>query len=497
MNNQQTDVLDAVINDLKTGTKGSYTVNANPGTGKTYLTVEVAKAAASLGYKVGIFPFGRDATAEVSERLGKNPLITVSTSHSEGKRWLGRVRVDDNDNFLQLYLKGQGVYNQNVLKLINLCKANLVTDETELMTVVNRHKLEFKDATIYGIVLNALQINDPKWVTFEDMIRLPVIKNKLKPIYDLVILDEYQDQSYAQVQMALRLTKGVLLCVGQDLQAIYGFRGGLFQVIPGTITKTLNLTYRFGVTIAAYINGLFDTDIVPAIDKAGAVTFDQIDLGQVDDSHMIIARTNAELIPHAVKLLTLDKKINLTNRDLLQDMIRLLYNAHSETCPHCGGELITRRNKKPYGDPYYLACGNWPDCKGTIVYNYDYLVAGEALIKIKAVLAERRLNQDVDGQAVTDDTLQIFEYLLNTFDVKTAISKLNQLTQATSGAILTTAHKSKGLQANTVHVLQNGFEACKTRAIKNNDAYQAEQEHNLWFVTLTRAISQLNIVPKS
>ena len=63
-----------------------------------------------------------------------------------------------------------------------------------------------------------------KYIDFDDMIYLPAKLGLVKKSFDLLIVDEAQDLNPAQHELVVRGSKQVL-AVGDDKQAIYGFRG--------------------------------------------------------------------------------------------------------------------------------------------------------------------------------------------------------------------------------------------------------------------------------
>jgi len=64
-------------------------------------------------------------------------------------------------------------------------------------------------------------------IDFADMIFLPVALKLIRPWFDMVVVDEAQDMTSAQLEIAVGACKrgGRVVIVGDDRQAIYGFRG--------------------------------------------------------------------------------------------------------------------------------------------------------------------------------------------------------------------------------------------------------------------------------
>ena len=94
-------------------------------------------------------------------------------------------------------------------------------------------------------------------IDFADMIFLPLRKGMVYPSYELVVIDEAQDMTRPQLEIARRATTkdGRIFIVGDDRQAIYGFRGadsGALDRLKEQLQATelgLKTTYRCGRAI--------------------------------------------------------------------------------------------------------------------------------------------------------------------------------------------------------------------------------------------------------
>ncbi|MCL2390403.1 MAG: UvrD-helicase domain-containing protein [Endomicrobia bacterium] len=121
---------------------------------------------------------------------------------------------------------------------INLSKSKRTSDE-ELQSLFSAEKNVFihdRQKLFLDFVLPISQKYDETLagrneIDFNDMINLAtdlIIKNGLTDKYDYVIIDEYQDISFARFKLisAIRdLSDAKLICVGDDWQSIYRFAG--------------------------------------------------------------------------------------------------------------------------------------------------------------------------------------------------------------------------------------------------------------------------------
>jgi len=482
--------------------KNIIKVNANPGTGKSLTVVELAQQAAKLGFSVLVMAFLKDNVIELLEKIN-NSHVTVATSHSMG---MGIIK---NANFnkrikvanwrLSAFLKKQETKNQKgILQVVSLCKANL-TDDIE--KIVNFYNLQLSSEDM-GFAKNALNFIDTtlKNIDFDDMIYIPVKLKLVSAQFDLVILDEAQDQSLAQVELAKSLAKNTLVLLGDDMQAIYGFRGaGNYAEIEDAVNFGLTKTYRFGSTIADYVNGRFNTNIIPAFEKAGQV-LDIDHSGMIEnltDDSLIIARTNAELIPVALRAIVSDKQVQLTNKKLLSELSTMLIGASSETVHDiCGENMIMLKGK--YGD--YYRCEKCTQDTGKNV-NVSMKKAGKPTITktsqetfetLRAMIFTLRENATSEDLEKYDDMIAIYSFLLENNTVQGALDELKKLSNSNKGATLTTCHKAKGMQAENVYVIMARF---LEFADKNRDnEFWLAQETNLLFVAMTRPETNLYLV---
>lgn len=92
-------------------------------------------------------------------------------------------------------------------------------------------------------------------IDFADMLFLPLRNRWLRPVYDLVVIDEAQDMTTVQLALARGACSGRIAVVGDDRQAIYGFRGAdseSLDRLKAELQATelgLTVTYRCGKAI--------------------------------------------------------------------------------------------------------------------------------------------------------------------------------------------------------------------------------------------------------
>ena len=97
-----------------------------------------------------------------------------------------------------------------------------------------------------------MDLEDIQEVLFEKIKEEPNLMNQIRKLYSYIIIDEFQDTDKSQMDCLLEITATTnIFCVGDDDQAIYGFRGikvssmEYFQtVFPQTIIYYLTQNYR-------------------------------------------------------------------------------------------------------------------------------------------------------------------------------------------------------------------------------------------------------------
>lgn len=117
-------------------------------------------------------------------------------------------------------------------QLVNLCKMNLSeTDVESLNELVDHYDIEFEGtdkAKVFDMVPKVLErcrdVQRDGCIDFSDMIWLPVALNLPVYKYGVVLVDEAQDLSKVQQELAKRAGQRLILC-GDPSQAIYGFAG--------------------------------------------------------------------------------------------------------------------------------------------------------------------------------------------------------------------------------------------------------------------------------
>lgn len=384
-------------------------------------------------------------------------------------------------------------------KLVGLCKMNLLMGSVQdLDKLTSHYEVELGDhrAQIYDMVPQlidrCMEVDRDKYIDYNDQIWLPIILDLPLARYDLLLVDEAQDLSRCQQELAMRASKKLIMC-GDPKQAIYGFAGAdsssmarmqkrLEETEFGCKVLPLTMTFRCGKNIVkaankyvpdleahpknpegkVYRRAIEGPPFVTAVlDDSGNWSEDGIrpsQLGyrhQVKDGDMVLCRVNAPLVQECFKFLKEGRKATIQGRDI-------------------GKNLISTINR--------MKCHSVVD----LVEKLDeWRVQEMRMENAKQNPSEAKLLMISDRHAC----LMCFCEGCNT--IEEVIGRIESVfTDSQSvGVLLSSIHKAKGLEASRVFFLMPDYAPCPHPMAKTPMA--REQEFNLLYVGMTRAIHEL------
>ncbi len=270
--------------------------------------------------------------------------------------------------------------------------------------------------------------------------------------YDVIFLDEAQDTSDCVIDIVQQqVGRGVqVVCVGDTYQSIYGWRGAVNALAKiDTKSTPLSQSWRYGPEVAEVATHILDG----AMNVKGAPHLDT-KVGKVDTSkpYTQLFRTNIKLIQQGVKLIRtgVNVRMDVDVRGyvkLLESMVALKYNRPKEVKHE---DVVIH--------------SSWED-----LLEEAQAVGGE--LKLLSGLVEKGNVEEV----------------LNTLQVHSNPRKAH--------VILTTAHKSKGMEYEQV-ILADDFMDVYDE--DKNYITPSDMERNLLYVAATRAVKclQLNTTVK-
>lgn len=447
---------------------GNTQVDALAGTGKTSTIVEgfhyVPKGNSSL-----MCAFNKSIQTELESRAPNG--VEVKTLHSLGyaacRRAFPKLGQPDK-NKLEGYIKAEkgddsDTYElrSNIAKAVSLAKGYLSQSSKEIDEVMDRHEVdtcgEARESFIHTVmkVMESCK-QDTNRVDFDDMIWLPNVLNLRLEKYDMVFIDEAQDLNLAQINLALNsvTASGRIVSVGDEHQAIYGFRGADSNAIQNIVDRLgskrmpLSVTYRCAKNIVEMAK-----TIVPEIEAApeaedGLVEY--VSTAQMEKAvkpgDFILSRVNAPLIKWCLALLKARVPANIQGRDMGKNLSSLIKKS------------------------------NTTNVDSFLSWLNDY-----------ESMEVDRLNKMKRDASVVADKVECLRTLCegtrSLADVNSNIDSLFKDGDDKDRVILSSTHKAKGLERNRVFMLNDTYKPSK-----------GIEESNLTYVAYTRAKQQLYLV---
>lgn len=470
---------------------GNKRIKARAGSGKTFLLKLMA--ALFPGKSILYVTFSRELVNEALEAgLPKN--VDIKTAHQLGYGSAKQFFSPTKQMALKEYYRKEDLFTHlkeplfdleveddterelhyqlrnTMLDLLNYCKVNLVdaADEEAVDEVVSYYGIPVGNerAMFYSHLRKAYAWNkQPSGnIFFSDMIWAPLVMNLKLPQYDIILADEIQDSSIMIMALYERCLKpgGQIIGVGDDWQAIYGFAGSrnesmdLFAERFGCEDYGLTVNFRCGQRHIELAQTLVPD--IKAHDKAieGLITHGEFDMERCESGDLIICRTVAPLVPKCLKMVKAGIKANIKGRDIAGPIVAILEK----------------------------------------VAKYSVVDAIDAVLRAQdkeMQIAHNRKMREANIEAISDRYSIALDFLKDADSVKGAKDKLYRIfADDTPGVVFCSAHKSKGLQAKRVTIL-NADKMTISRP--DMQPWQHEQEQHLKYVAYTRPQVELVLVP--
>jgi superfamily I DNA/RNA helicase len=457
------------------GFNPNLVVRARAGTGKTTTILEGINRAPEKN--IILCAFNKRIAEELQTRI-TNPRAKAQTLHSLG---FGLVR-----NFWRGVRVGQGSERADSLAA-SVCGPRCADVVVRLVSKlhtkgreINPHarnfgeltdllyqfecepdemyaKMGFDAAYVETKALEAMElaatVKPVNGIDFADMIFLPVRNGWMHKQYDLVVVDEAQDMTVAQLEIAQGVASGRIAVVGDDRQAIYGFRGadsGSLDRLKNELRAVelpLTCTYRCGLNIVAEAAKLVP-DFTGAAKHEGAISEmpQSTMLNTIGHGDFLLSRSNAPLVSAAFALLRAGKRARIAGRDI-------------------GSGLITLMRKLGKG------------CK-----DVECLIERVSQWQAREVRKFEIAKKEAQIDKVNDQAETLFVLCENADSIADVEARINGLFTddglGQAGIITcSSVHKAKGLEANTVYLLNYTL---YVRGVNR-------EEENIEYVAITRA----------
>lgn len=475
---------------------GDGIVNAVAGSGKTTTLTEGARL---LDEPALFLAFNKHITETLQSRLRGTSMV-AKTIHSVGmgtlyRRLKGKPTVDERKYHKlvrtlvsETLVRDKGPLQQATVEalrdLVRMCMLTL-TDPTDLLALevlVGRYGIQVDPRVGLGDVLDAVPVvlalgewaaadGDPftgqHTIDYSDMLWLPHKWGLVPGQTSWVFIDEAQDLNAAQLDLALkcRAPGGRMLFVGDPNQAIYGFAGAdvasFWTIQERTQARILPLSICYRCP-TSHLD--LAREIVPEIEARpdapeGVVAYSpEADLPRVVKSgDLILCRKTAPLIRTCFQLIGRQVPAKVRGRDIgrqIADVVRSVASSDSYTFSF---------GWQQFGD----ALAEWQEAA------LKRLIQREGSEGQQAALLDRceavRVCFEQFGATSADDLCARIEALFTDEDAV---------------VMLSTVHRAKGIENSRVLILEPWNLPLRW---PNQQPWEAEQEHNLRYVALTRA----------
>lgn len=460
-------------------------VNSDAGTGKT-TTLAMLSAVIPTNLQTVYVTFNNENKQE-AELSGKFPdNVRIKTFHGESlanlfnaarQGLIIKPKVDNSK--IYKYMAGLELELSNSLiaevsYIVGLLKNLLLTPGEESLTYI-LERFDYVPENDINLILQwAKQVYD--WsiqntsiIDFNDMLTLPIIRNLPVKQYDVILVDEMQDQNPARIELLKKMSHNstIMIMVGDDKQAIMGFTGAAYNGM-NEYRETFNadmlplqITWRYSQIILDFIKGFFPNLQTVTMNQntesvAGFVS--EFDLLSFESDLLVLCRNNAPLIKPCLDLIKHGKKAYIKGRDIMANLKMFVYKHGNDN----------------------TSIDQWFE-------NYDQWF--NALMEKVKKLNPMTLDK-------INDNLATIQAIIENGDCKTVREIVQTLDNIFSDAdnkkaiTFSTGHKSKGLESESVLIINPELIPSKYATTED----QIIQENNLLYVMLTRAKNNLWIL---
>ncbi len=472
---------------------GNLILVAVAGSGKT--TTVLHGASLMDGYVI-YCAYNKKIADEISRKIreaGMPNRIQAGTFHSFGFRnWRNQnknVKVDaDKVKKLLGPLRVPETFEEFVAKLVSLAKQRGIGaltdihDEDEWRYLIERHDVDqslpeeadIDDAIGFSVMtLKKSMEMDSDTIDFDDMIFAPLAHKCRIWQNDWIVVDEAQDTNPARRALARKMLKpsGRAIFVGDPHQAIYGFTGAdndsldLIQRAFNCKELPLTVTYRCPKKVVAMAQHWVHHIVAHETAPEGSVTavdleaFRKLPSSVLTHEAAMLCRNTAPLVAEAYSLIRRGIACQVEGKEIGRGLLGLLKKWKTDDLAVLEGRLNEYLNR----EVEKFMTREQPQKAEAVMDK-----VGTVMVFIEAL---------PDGATVRDLKKQIMDLFGDTPEG-----------QVPRVFTLSTVHKSKGREWPTVYLL-NRMKLMPSPFARQE--WQQQQEDNLIYVAVTRAMSAL------
>ena len=442
---------------------GHLIIEARAGSSKTTSIVESFRYIPK-GKKSLCLAFNKIIQEELKSRAPS--YIDCLTFHSLGfraiKQRFGNIELDDNKVFdlVKAQLDKDTDYDLiiNICDTVAFCKYGLQDTPAQIDKIIDLFGIDVcgMDRKVFiSLVIKTLGLDKTQTtkIDFNDMCYFPFVYNLFLGTYDFVYVDEVQDLNKSQLVMAKKtcnINGGRIIAVGDPMQCIYSWRSADTSIVEdlkkqeNTKILPLPISYRCPKKVIELAKYWVPDITCPDTAPDGEV--DDISLNQLyslaKPGCFILSRTNAPLIKICMSFIKLGIKANIRGRDVGKQLAYLI-----------------KKSKKKQIPSFLDWLKKWRD---------------DETAKLK--------EKNVSSENVWDR----YECLVNLCEecktLEEATKKVNELfndTDEKNIIMLSSIHKSKGLEADDVFLLKWTFRLWLDETLELIDKPNEECQHRI------------------
>ena len=346
--------------------RSNVVIRARAGTGKTFTVVEGINHAPER--KILMAAFNKRIAEELKQKI-KNPSAEAKTLHSVGcgfvyRNWDGATLDTERGERLARRSLPAGapdgvVFLVKRLAAIgkNACPFPEPGDLAELAYQFDLDPDEYMEDMGWNVdriavaAEKAMDLACEKDGTFDfdDMVFVPVRNGWIFPKYDMVVIDEAQDMNASQLILAMKVCKkgGRIAVVGDDRQAIYGFRGAdsnsidrlKGQLVAGELGLTT--TYRCPRKVVEMARRIVPDYTAAPTAPEGVVRDAQFEkmIEEAAPGDFVLSRKNAPLTKVCLRLIRLNKRAMIEGKDIGTGLLNVVRKVKGRSVPDFLGKL--------------------------------------------------------------------------------------------------------------------------------------------------------------
>ncbi len=459
--------------------EGNLVVRARAGTGKTTTIVQGVERASERS--ILLAAFNKSIATELQSRVS-NPRVEAKTLHGLGFKYIRshwNVRVDeDHQRAIGLARLAAPGAPEPIVKLVRDLHSK--AREIDPFVAVDGHAWDLEKLAVQFNLIPDEEYEARGWgiqrvciaahlamriamertdrIDFSDMVFLPLVHRWVRPWFDMVVIDEAQDMTVAQLALAVgACQRGGRICVvGDDRQAIYGFRGAdsgsLDRLKDGIKAQELGLrtTYRCPKRVVALAAQLVPDFVAHDSAPEGEVVTLDADkmIAEAKEGDFILSRKNAPLIRICMALLKRGLRARIKGNDIGKGIVALIRKLNASSVDTLPALLVAWQTKE----------------------------IDRARRKLSEEAADERVAFVCDQAAIIIALLEDCESLTR---LESQCTELFADDAERASVMCSSVHRSKGLEADTVYLLQGTFKTAPT------------EELNIMYVAITRAKKRL------